>query len=296
MLATFSRTGLCAFNSIPKSGVLPAPASIFRLLSTSTKHTPLVPLPARSRLLSPAFPTASFSTTTARAKEPAAANETPVKSNTDGKVVVDLSNHPIIKRIPKFLHPYTIGFLNAPVSHVTSFIIVHELTAIVPLFGLWGLFYYYDYTPVAGIPEWLLQKGTHFIDVLAERNGWTSLKTEAGANIVLQGAVAYAIVKVILPFRAALSLFAMPWFARWVVIPTTRIFTRRGSSKSAANAAADTKSSGGGSRIVESTITNSFRKKSAGSPAPDPRGQVWTQDLPTEPPKIKTRSSDRPKL
>ncbi|VVT56341.1 uncharacterized protein SAPINGB_P004985 [Magnusiomyces paraingens] len=266
-----------------------------RTLLSKSVLRPLVYRPqiTQKALLSPI--SQSFSTSAIRRQKEE--TQPPVKSNTDGKVVVDLSEHPIIKRIPKFLHPYTIGFLNAPVSHVTSFIIVHELTAVIPLFGLWGLFYYYDYTPVAGIPEWLLQKGTHFIDVLAERNGWTSLKTEAGANIVLQGAISYAIVKAILPFRAAFSLLAMPWFAKWVVIPFTRLFTRIGSKKAAASVE-QSASRKPGTKFVESTITSSFRKqmKETSTPLPDPRGQVWTQDLPSQPPKIKRASSNKPKL
>lgn len=210
--------------------------------------------------------------------------EVPSKTAGDGKVVVDVSNHPIFKRLPKFLHPYTIGFINAPVSYVTAFLLVHELTAIVPLFGLWGFFYYYDYTPVSGIPDWLLLKGTHFIDVLAERNGWTSLKTEAGANIVLQGAVAYAIVKALLPFRAMFSVATMPWVARWVIVPFTRLFARRG-KKVVKN--------GQGTNI--SGAANDKAKQV--SPVADSKGQVWTQDLPSEPPSIKPRkSNNRPEL
>lgn len=227
------------------------------------------------------FSPASFSTSASCFK---ADPEVPSKTAGDGKVVVDVSNHPIFKRIPKFLHPYTLGFMNAPVSHVTAFLLVHELTAIVPLFGLWGIFYYCDYTPVTGIPDWLLLKGTHFIDILAERNGWTSLKTEAGANIVLQGAVAYAIVKVLLPFRAFISLASMPWAARWFVVPVTRLFAR-GAKKA-------TKSVG--------STTNAAAKGKAKqvSPVADSKGQVWNQDLPNEAPTIKPRKSntDRPEL
>lgn len=212
----------------------------------------------------------------------------------DGKVVVDLSDHPIIKRIPKFLHPYTVGFLNAPVSHITSFVIIHEITAIVPLFGLWGLFYYFDFTPVASIPEWMLTKGTHFIDNLAERNNWTSLKTETGANIVLQGAIAYTIVKVILPFRAAFSLYCMPWGARWLVAPFSRLFNRGGHDK-------PTLFSTSHSNGSKSTTSSSLGKKTSSTPASpiaDPKGQLWTQDLPSEPPQVKSRTSNfnRPKL
>lgn len=204
-----------------------------------------------------------------------AASDTPTKAAGDGKVVVDISEHPIIKRLPKFLHPYTVRFLNAPVSHVTSFIILHEFTAIAPLFGLWSLFSYLDYTPL-GVPDFLLDKGTEFINVLADRNGWTDLKTEGGAKMVLQGAAAYAIVKILMPARAMLSLALMPWFAKWFVIPFTRIFSRGQKSKVSAAA-----------------------KEAVPRPTPaDPKGQVWNQDLPPEPPQFQPKKSDfnRPSL
>lgn len=257
----------CSFPIRPFSSV----HNTARFLSTS----PAIKLPpstVQKKLI------AAFSTSSKKLKQKQ--EETSETVSADGKIVVDVSDHPIFKRIPKFLHPYTVGFMNAPVSHVTSFIIIHELTAVLPLFGLWGLFYYMDFTPTAGIPEWLLSKGTHFIDVLAERNGWTSLKTESGANLVLQGAAAYAIVKVLLPFRAAFSLIAMPWFARWCVIPVTRLFTKSGRKASKK------------SNIKATSASKEY------SPIPDPKGNIWRQELPSDAPKmrVKSKDSDRPSL
>lgn len=48
--------------------------------------------------------------------------------------------------------------------------------------------------------------------------------TEEGARWIVEGAAAYAVVKLLLPVRAALSLYLMPWFAKTIVIPCTRIF------------------------------------------------------------------------
>jgi hypothetical protein len=51
----------------------------------------------------------------------------------------------ILDRVPRSLRTYTDGLRTAPVSHVVSFLVLHELTAIVPLVGLaaafhtWGL-------------------------------------------------------------------------------------------------------------------------------------------------------------
>ena len=53
----------------------------------------------------------------------------------------------VLNRLPKFLHPYTNGLRNAPVTHVVSFLILHEITAIVPLVGLAGLFHWMRWIP-----------------------------------------------------------------------------------------------------------------------------------------------------
>ena len=49
----------------------------------------------------------------------------------------------VLNRVPRFLRKYTDGLRNAPVSHVVSFLILHELTAIIPLVGLAGAFHYW---------------------------------------------------------------------------------------------------------------------------------------------------------
>src|ERR1044071_6938946 len=51
------------------------------------------------------------------------------------------------RRLPKFLHRYTSALGNAPISHITSFLILHELTAIIPLFGLAAYFHYTHWLP-----------------------------------------------------------------------------------------------------------------------------------------------------
>ena len=53
----------------------------------------------------------------------------------------------ITSRLPRFLQRYTAPLLNAPLTHVTAFLILHELTAVVPLLGLAGLFHYSNWLP-----------------------------------------------------------------------------------------------------------------------------------------------------
>ncbi|AOW02654.1 uncharacterized protein YALI1_C15105g [Yarrowia lipolytica] len=147
-------------------------------------------------------------------------------------------NDPILKHIPRFIRPLARRFKNAPVSYVTSFLIVHEITAIIPLFGLWWYFNRYDFVP-PGLPDWLIVKGMSVIDKLLETQGWSFLNMENSARVVMQGAAAYALVKATLPVRIPISLLLTPPFARWIFIPTTRgvgrmfknVFSRKKSTK-----------------------------------------------------------------
>ena len=50
-------------------------------------------------------------------------------------------------RLPRFLHRYTTPLLTAPVTHITSFLLLHEVTAVIPLFALAGLFHYSQWMP-----------------------------------------------------------------------------------------------------------------------------------------------------
>ena len=57
--------------------------------------------------------------------------------------------------LPKSLRPYAERFRDRPVSHVTSFLILHELTAVLPLAGLVLLFHQTQWSP-PGLPgEWI---------------------------------------------------------------------------------------------------------------------------------------------
>lgn len=130
------------------------------------------------------------------------------------------------RMFPKFMAKYAAKIGGAPMSHLTSFLLIHELTAIVPLFGIWGAFYYLDYVPL-GMPDWLIENGSEFIRKMAQRNNWDiMLHAETGAKIVAQGAASYAIVKAVLPLRLIFSLWCTPWVARRVVGPILGAFKR----------------------------------------------------------------------
>lgn len=50
-------------------------------------------------------------------------------------------------RLPKFLQRYTTPLINAPFTHIVSFLVLHEITAVVPLFTLFATFHYTSWMP-----------------------------------------------------------------------------------------------------------------------------------------------------
>ena len=147
----------------------------------------------------------------------------------------------ITSKLPRRLQKYTNGLRNAPVPHIVSFLILHEITAIVPLFALFGLFHYTDYVPVSYMSEHFggyVQEGLARFEKYFKRKGWFGFSKDeaAPANVpgeeqpkdamdrwksgddrykfVVEIALAYAITKALLPIRIIGSVWATPWFAR----------------------------------------------------------------------------------
>jgi hypothetical protein len=147
----------------------------------------------------------------------------------------------LLNRLPKFLHPWTAGLRNAPVSHITSFLILHEITAIVPVVGLAAGFHYTGYLPtflehdsVTASAEkyeryfrrkgWFGLDEEHAIEQDAELksalDGSTGEDVKGYSNstrIVMEVATAYVITKALLPVRIIGSVWATPWFATHIV-------------------------------------------------------------------------------
>ena len=151
------------------------------------------------------------------------------------------------ERLPRFLRAYTTPLLGAPVTHVTSFLILHEITAIIPLFGLVAAFHYGNWLPdiasgsgenssfdegAARFGRWLRKKGwvdESDVNTVAEHESTVSgsiVKESAGVRLVLEFATAYAIAKALLPVRIAASVWATPWFARTILTPATKLVRR----------------------------------------------------------------------
>ncbi|CAG8125312.1 unnamed protein product [Penicillium salamii] len=168
--------------------------------------------------------------------------KTPSQSNPNG-------SHSRLRRfndrLPRFLRAYTTPLFGAPVTHITSFLILHEITAILPLFGLVGAFHYGAWMPdltsktgesnafdegAARFGRWLKKKGwvdEADVDTVTEHGTTGETRIErSGVRLVLEFATAYAITKALMPARLAASVWATPWFARAVFTPTANLARR----------------------------------------------------------------------
>lgn len=153
----------------------------------------------------------------------------------------------ILSRLPRSMQGYAGRLRSAPLSHVVAFLVLHELTAVVPLLGLFGLFHYggASAAPIGYMMEHYgayVREGAARFERYFTRKGWfgfgredgdgeaaRGIKSEEGEGndavmsrwegsdgkyrIVVEVALAYAITKVLLPARIVVSLWATPWFA-----------------------------------------------------------------------------------
>ena len=77
----------------------------------------------------------------------------------------------LTQRLPKFLQRYTTPLVQAPVTHISAFLILHELTAVVPLVGLAATFHYTQWLPAFAegkiVSEGVKKFGNYF-----RKKGW----------------------------------------------------------------------------------------------------------------------------
>ncbi|KAK1243818.1 hypothetical protein MKX08_001956 [Trichoderma sp. CBMAI-0020] len=153
----------------------------------------------------------------------------------------------LTSKLPRRLQKYTNGLRKAPVSHVVSFMILHEITAIVPLFGFFSLFHYTNYIPISYVTDhfgesvqggveryerYFKRKGLFGFgqedDIDASASDTTNQNAHVDAvqrwhngeqkyKILVEVALAYAITKALLPIRIIGSVWATPWFANVLV-------------------------------------------------------------------------------
>lgn len=188
------------------------PSPLIRVLRLQHLHTsPTVHIFKRSNQPIPSDPT----------------TQTNQSSNLDKE---RYDKHAILKRVPKFLRPYTTQFIHAPISHVTAFIILHELTAIVPLIGTWYVLHQYHdlfMSSTMELPSWAIEKGTKIIDKAMQDWDFGDYSLNDKVRFIMEGAYAYVIVKALFPVRIVITLLGMPWFAKWFVLPFQKMFSRK---------------------------------------------------------------------
>ena len=111
----------------------------------------------------------------------------------------------LLNKTPEFMRNWLQPIANAPLSHITAFLILHEVTspgtlakfevtAIVPLIGLTYIFHKAQWTPQIFPGEWLVEgveKGAKII-----RHYGINVKGEQFVRLAFEFAAAYASVKV----------------------------------------------------------------------------------------------------
>lgn len=78
----------------------------------------------------------------------------------------------INSRLPRFLQQYTKPLITAPVTHISAFLLLHELTAVVPLLGLAGIFHYTRWLPPYISEAKWVSTGVEKFGRYFRRKGW----------------------------------------------------------------------------------------------------------------------------
>lgn len=113
-------------------------------------------------------------------------------------------------------------FIEQPYSNGLSFVILHELSAIVPFLSFWYLFYHYPSLIPVEVPEWALEKATKLM-----QDNYPDLKFENPqdkAHMIMGGGLSYIVVKMMFPLRIIFSFWAMNWFAKWFINPLVKVY------------------------------------------------------------------------
>ncbi|CAO3664209.1 unnamed protein product [Umbelopsis ramanniana] len=106
--------------------------------------------------------------------------------------------------------------------YLTSFAVLHELTAIVPL----PLVYYFlDYSQLnIPVPEDAITEGNRVISKMRTKYGYEPL--DPNSRVMVNMVASYAVVKAILPLRIAASVAMTPFLAERAVGPIVRMVGR----------------------------------------------------------------------
>ncbi|PHH80912.1 hypothetical protein CDD80_5832 [Ophiocordyceps camponoti-rufipedis] len=147
----------------------------------------------------------------------------------------------LTSKLPPRWQKYATRLRTAPASHIAAFVVLHEVTAIVPLLALFALFHNTTIVPV----DWVAARFAAYTDEgvarmerYFRRKRWFGFQPEPSEEvngpdhehtehamqrrkdgdrsyrILVDVALAYAVTKVLLPVRILASLLATPWLAR----------------------------------------------------------------------------------
>ena len=85
----------------------------------------------------------------------------------------------INSRLPNFLQRYTKPLVTAPLTHVSAFLLLHELTAVVPLLGLAAAFHYTQWLPPYISEGRWVSEGVQKFGNYFKRKGWLGEEGQA---------------------------------------------------------------------------------------------------------------------
>ena len=92
-------------------------------------------------------------------------------------------------KVPSFLRPYTAKLVNAPVTHLTSFLILHEITAILPICGLAAVFHSTDWVPASLRESEWVTRGVGKFGNWFKKKGWLDEKEATTESGIFDGVV-----------------------------------------------------------------------------------------------------------
>ncbi|CCH57837.1 hypothetical protein TBLA_0A00370 [Henningerozyma blattae CBS 6284] len=157
-----------------------------------------------------------------------------------------------LNKIPKF-HSYFIKLSEAgAISTVTSFLILHEISAIIPLLLIWYILYQFDFDPNhiennTYMPDFVKNllitcnnSMERFINKKFNNNNSTNLDTK---KLILTGTLSYTIVKLSYPLRILFCLWASPFCGKYLLIPFNKLKSMKTNNYSTAGVSRLIKSS-----------------------------------------------------
>lgn len=164
----------------------------------------------------------AFSTKTESTLEPSLE----AKKKTQDRLHRIISKSRILSKLnenPKFAKYFDRLSEAGVTSSVTSFLVLHEVTAIVPLFGLWWVFYQLDLPDQYELPLYFTDLLNQCGEAMEKLVGDEYSEGLDRNRLILAGAISYALVKMLYPLRVLVSLWGAPYFGRWLLLPIRKL-------------------------------------------------------------------------